>query len=270
MNKKFSDTLTNLIVVKRSGQRVNFNGNKIAIAIKQAFDNVFGDIDEVEVNKVYENVLAFINKNYKDRKTINVEDIQDIVEQELNQEKYLNVYNHFKSYRQKRSALRKVFDEKQDHKFARTVGKLSDLVKSEEQNFSNDMISKFGKIISTEYAKAYVLENKFIKLLEEGIIEINNLDEYMTAKTSGAHLNFSYCKADNMNEYIDDLIKIVCKCKTEQFGEQSITSFDYILVDVLINEFKNILKHCGCFLLSADVDDIEYHIFEEFDIGVRT
>ena len=102
MNKKFSDTLTNLIVVKRSGQRVNFNGNKIAIAIKQAFDNVFGDIDEVEVNKVYENVLEFINKNYKDRKTINVEDIQDIIEQELNQEKYLNVYNHFKSYRQKR------------------------------------------------------------------------------------------------------------------------------------------------------------------------
>jgi len=67
MNKKFSDTLTNLVVVKRSGQRVNFNGNKIAIAIKQAFDNVFGDIDEVEVNKVYENVLEFINKNYKDR-----------------------------------------------------------------------------------------------------------------------------------------------------------------------------------------------------------
>lgn len=242
MNKKFSDTLTNLVVVKRSGQRVNFNGNKIAIAIKQAFDNVFGDIDEVEVNKVYENVLEFINKNYKDRKTINVEDIQDIIEQELNQEKYLNVYNHFKSYRQKRSALRKVFDEKQDHKFARTVEKLSNLVKSDEQNFSNDMINKFGKIISTEYAKAYILENKFIKLLEEGIIEINNLDEYMTSKTSGAHLNFSYLKADNMNEYIDNLIKIVYKCKTEQFGEHSITSFDYIFVDVLVNEFKDILK----------------------------
>ena len=84
-------------------------------------------------------------KNYKDRKTINVEDIQDIIEQELNQEKYLNVYNHFKSYRQKRSALRKVFDEKQDHKFARTVEKLSNLVKSDEQNFSNDMINKFEK-----------------------------------------------------------------------------------------------------------------------------
>lgn len=45
--------------------------------------------------------------------------------------------------------------------------------------------------------------------------------------------------------------------------------YDY-LIEKRYAEFKIVLKHCGCFLLSADVDDIEYHIFEEFDIGVRT
>ncbi len=45
--------------------------------------------------------------------------------------------------------------------------------------------------------------------------------------------------------------------------------YDY-LIEKRYAEFKNVLKHCGCFLLSVDVDDIEYHIFEEFDIGVRT
>ena len=34
-----------LIVVKRSGQRVNFNGLKIALAIKNAFDSVDDSYD---------------------------------------------------------------------------------------------------------------------------------------------------------------------------------------------------------------------------------
>ena len=34
-----NEVLENLIVVKRSGQRVNFNSVKIAVAIKHAFDS---------------------------------------------------------------------------------------------------------------------------------------------------------------------------------------------------------------------------------------
>lgn len=243
MDKKNSNTLTNLIVVKRSGQRVNFNGNKIAIAIKQAFDTVFEEVDELEINKIYENVLKYIDKNYKDRKTINVEDIQDIIEEELKNGKYLNVYEHFASYRQKRSALRKIFEEKQEHKFAKAVEKLSNLVKNNEQNFSNNIIDKFGKTISKEYAKSYVLENKFIKLLEEGIIVINNLDEYVTYKTASTHLDFSNLVANNMEDYTNTMIKTIFNCKKEQYGEHTIPALDYIFVNIIIEEFKNILKN---------------------------
>ena len=35
-----NEVLEGLIVVKRSGQRVDFNASKIAIAIKKAFDSV--------------------------------------------------------------------------------------------------------------------------------------------------------------------------------------------------------------------------------------
>lgn len=242
MDIKNSNTLTNLVVVKRSGQRVSFNGNKIAIAIKQAFDTVFEEFDELEINKIYENVLKYIEKNYKDRKTINVEDIQDVIEQELKSEKYLNVYEHFASYRQKRSALRKIFEEKQDHKFAKAVEKLSNLVKNNDQNFSNNIIEEFGRTISKEYAKSYVLENKFIKLLEEGIIVINDLDEYVTYKTSGTHLDFSNLTANSMEDYISTMIKIISNCKKEQYGEHTIPALDYIFVNIIIIEFKNILK----------------------------
>ena len=74
------NAVDNLIVVKRSGQRVPFNGAKVAIAIKKGFDSVYEEYDEKQVNKVYEKVLHYIEKEYKERKTIGVEEIQDIVE----------------------------------------------------------------------------------------------------------------------------------------------------------------------------------------------
>lgn len=40
MNEKDNLVFNELVVVKRSGQRVNFNSMKIAIAIKKAFDSV--------------------------------------------------------------------------------------------------------------------------------------------------------------------------------------------------------------------------------------
>ena len=87
------DFLADLIVVKRSGQRVEFNDTKIALAIKKGFDSVYEDYDEKEVNKVKEKVISHIEKNYKDRKTIGVEDIQDIIEKELQDLKFDDVYN---------------------------------------------------------------------------------------------------------------------------------------------------------------------------------
>ena len=44
----------------------------------------------------------------------------------------------------------------------------------------------------------------------------------------------------------------------------------YYLIEKRYTGFKYILEQCGCFLLNVDENDIEYHIFEEFDIGVRT
>ena len=95
-----NEVLEDLIVVKRSGQRVPFNASKVAVAIKKAFD-ITDRYDEKNVFLVFEKVLAYINDNYKDRKTINVEDIQDIVQDVLKQEKYLNIYESFKEYREK-------------------------------------------------------------------------------------------------------------------------------------------------------------------------
>ena len=90
---KENGVLENLVVVKRSGQRVTFNSVKIAIAIKQAFDSVDEEANnEKKINKVYNQVLDYIVSVYESRKTINVEDIQDIIENTLKKCGYNEVY----------------------------------------------------------------------------------------------------------------------------------------------------------------------------------
>lgn len=42
------------------------------------------------------------------------------------------------------------------------------------------------------------------------------------------------------------------------------------LIDKRYEEFKHTLGHCGTFLLKLPDKEVEYHIFEEFDISART
>ena len=58
------NVLDDLTVVKRSGQRVEFNETKIVVAIKKAFDQVRPVNSEKEINRVYADVLDYINNNY--------------------------------------------------------------------------------------------------------------------------------------------------------------------------------------------------------------
>lgn len=231
-----NENLENLIVVKRSGQRVEFNASKVAIAIKKAFDST-DEKNEDKVFKTFEKVLKYINENYKERKTINVEDIQDIIENTLYNQKYLNVYNSFKEYRNKRSLSRKVFSEKQQHKFLKAIEKFED---DDFNNFNNsnphELIYKFGKIIYSEYTKTYILDNKSLKALEEGNIYIHNLEYFSLGILSNTHL-----KLEN-HENLDDLINVIITSAKDINGEIGINNIDNILNKYLLNEYHKIFK----------------------------
>ncbi len=228
-----------LVVVKRSGQRVPFNGNKIAIAIKKAFDSVYLNSDEDSVNKTYNNVLKYIENNYIDRKTINVEDIQDVIENILKEEKYSEVYNSFNNYREKRKAFREVLDKKQQHKFTKATEKLVLAIENENSSPSELMLN-FGKTISEEFSKSYLIDSRYVRSHDEGSIYIHDLKYYVFGTTSSTHLDFS-----NINDYdnfFEKILNILLNIKKEQHKEHSFPAFDYILEPWIIYEFKNIFK----------------------------
>lgn len=233
----WNEVLENLVVVKRSGQRVDFNASKIAIAIKKAFDAVYQEPDEKQIYSVFESVLKYINKEYSERKTISVEDIQDTIEDHLKKLGFVDVYNSFSEYRQKRAASRKVFSEKQQHKFVKVVESIENI---DSSLTPRKLLHKFGKIISSEYAKSYILDSKYIRAYEEGNIYIHNLEFFPLGYMS--HLNLLLDIKDD-DEYLDEFISDIINSQSEVSAEIGINSIDKLLEEYFLNHYKKILKY---------------------------
>ena len=61
------EKLNELKVVKRNGKKVDFDGTKVALAIKKGFDSIINEDDEPvysskDVQKVYQTVIKKIQK----------------------------------------------------------------------------------------------------------------------------------------------------------------------------------------------------------------
>jgi len=234
------DLLQELVVVKRSGQRISFNGNKIAVAIKHAFDNVYEECPEVNVNEIYSKVLEYIEKNYSDRKTINVEDIQDIIENILKESKYTEVYKAFSEYRVKRAASRDIFDRKQQHKFVKATEKLVLAANNGSNSNPTELLLNFGKTISNEFSKAYLIDSKYIRSHNEGNIYIHDLDYYVLGTVSSTFVDLT--AINDYNNYFQNIIVTLLNFKKESHGEHSITSIDYLLISYMLDRFKKLFN----------------------------
>ncbi len=254
-----------IIVVKRSGQRVNFNATKVAIAIKKGFDSVYDEYDEKEVNTVKEKVLDHIEKNYKDRKTIGVEDIQDIIEEVLKKMKYTEVYESFKGYRERRAASRDAFVVKQQHKFVKAIESLGLKTaaeadaKRENANVDGDgpmgTMLHFGSTVSKEFAKAYLMDSKFARAHDEGAIHIHDLDFWAMGTTTCTQIDLNklfkngfstghgFLRTPNSIASYTALAAIAIQAnQNEQHGGQSIPAFDYYMAPGVLKTFKKDFK----------------------------
>ncbi len=259
------DFLDDLVVVKRSGQRVSFNDAKIALAVKKGFDSVYEEYDEKNVYKVKEKVLDQIRKDYKDRKTIGVEDVSDIIEEVLKKLKYDEVYESFKNYRERRDASREAFVVKQQHKFVKAIESLGlksateENSKRENANVDGDgpmgTMLHFGSTVSREFAKAYLMDAKYSRAHDEGAIHIHDLDFWAMGTTTcmqidlnklfknGFSTGHGYLRTPNSIGSYSALAAIAIQAnQNEQHGGQSIPAFDYYMAPGVLKTFKKEFK----------------------------
>ena len=269
------NVLSDITVVKRSGQRVNFNPTKVAIAIKKGFDSVYEEYDEKNVNKVKEKVLDYIEKEYKDRKTIGVEDIQDVIEEVLKKLKYDEVYESYKGYRERRTASREAFVVKQQHKFVKAIESLGlksaaeENAKRENANVDGDgpmgTMLHFGSTVSKEFAKAYLMDAKYARAHDEGLIHIHDLDFWAMGTTTCTQIDLNklfkngfstghgYLRTPNSIASYSALAAIAIQAnQNEQHGGQSIPAFDYYMAPGVLKTFKKELKQELSELLDVD------------------
>ena len=275
-----NSVLEEIVVVKRSGQRVNFNETKVALAIKKGFDSVYEDYDEKLVNTVKEKVLATIEKEYKERKTIGVEDIQDLIEETLKKMKYDEVYESFKGYRERRAASRDAFVVKQQHKFVKAIESLGlksaaeENAKRENANVDGDgpmgTMLHFGSTVSKEFAKAYLMDSKYARAHDEGLIHIHDLDFWAMGTTTCTQIDLSklfkngfstghgFLRTPNSIASYTALAAIAIQAnQNEQHGGQSIPAFDYYMAPGVLKTFKKELKQ-------ATYNLVEFEGFKEF------
>ena len=259
------DFLDDIVVVKRSGQRVSFNDAKIALAVKKGFDSVYEKYDEKNVYKVKEKVLDQIRKEYKDRKTIGVEDVSDVIEEVLKKLKYNEVYESFKNYRERRDASREAFVVKQQHKFVKAIESLGlksageENAKRENANVDGDgpmgTMLHFGSTVSREFAKAYLMDTKYSRAHDEGAIHIHDLDFWAMGTTTcmqidlnklfknGFSTGHGYLRTPNSIGSYSALAAIAIQAnQNEQDGGQSIPAFDYYMAPGVLKTFKKEFK----------------------------
>ena len=280
------EKLDYLTVIKRSGKKVEWNGTKIAIAIKKAFDSLEKDEEnhysEKDVNKVYNSVIKRIEKEYKDEEKIKIEAIQDLIESELQKQGYPDVYKEFADYRERRNVSRQVFfGEKKQHKFLKALESLglksASEVNDKRENANVDgdtamgTMLQYGSTVSKEFAKAYLMKPKFAEAHDNGDIHIHDMDFLPMGTTTCCQIDLNKLFKNGFSTghgYLrqpKDIISYTALAaiaiqanQNDQHGGQAIPAFDYYMAPGVLATFKKQLKQSIYDYL--DLTDFEYYI----------
>lgn len=277
-------------IVKRNNKKVNFVGEKIAIAIKKGFDSNIHFLEkynEEDINKVYMSVLEDIEKEYEEKQYVKVEEIQDIIEKQLMKNGYQDVYEAFSKYRDKRSESRKAFlSEPKQHKLIKVIEKISlkdakeDDSKRENANVDGDsamgLMLQYGSTISKEFATSYLVDHKFSEAHDSGQIHIHDLDFLPMGTTTCCQINLNqlfekgfstghgHLRSPNDIMTYAALAAIAIQSnQNDQHGGQSIPAFDYYLAPGVLKTFKKNFKQTiydflevTGFLHFVDIDNV--------------
>ena len=164
-------------VTKRDGRIVDYDRNKIILAIQKA--NV--EVDRYE--QVSEETIDSIVASIENKKTDNlmVEDIQDMIEQKLMAERKYELAKKYIIYRYTREMVRRANT---------TDDSIMSLIKNSNKDVMEENSNKNAYIASTQrdliagevskdLTKRVLLPEKIIKAHEEGVIHFHDMDYYL-------------------------------------------------------------------------------------------
>ncbi|HOB25961.1 MAG TPA: anaerobic ribonucleoside-triphosphate reductase [Bacilli bacterium] len=164
-------------VIKRDGKSVDYDKEKISIAINKANAEVSEEerATEAEIKKIIKYIES-LNK-----KRILVEDIQDIIERKLMEQKHFELAKCYIVYRYNRALVRKSNT---------TDESILSLIKNENKELNEENSNKNTRIASTQrdyiagevsrdLSRRILLPEKISKAHEDGILHFHDMDYFV-------------------------------------------------------------------------------------------
>lgn len=164
-------------VIKRDGREVSYDRNKIMIAIQKANDEV--PVRERISEEKIQGIVASIENIGQE--TMNVEDIQDIIEQKLMAERKFILAKTYIIYRFQREMVRKANT---------TDESIMSLIKNRNKDVMEENSNKNATVASTQrdliagevskdLTKRLLLPEKITKAHEDGILHFHDADYFV-------------------------------------------------------------------------------------------
>lgn len=164
-------------VIKRDGKSVDFDPEKIRIAIGKA--NAQVDEDEGASDTQIENIIKYIQKLNKKR--ILVEDIQDIIEEKLMSLRKFALAKEYITYRYTRALVRK--SNTTDESILSLIKNSNKELAEENSNKSTSLASTqrdyIAGEVSRDLTRRILLPEKISKAHEEGILHFHDADYFV-------------------------------------------------------------------------------------------
>ena len=163
-------------IVKRDGHIVDYDSEKIRVAIKKANTEVRGK--EKATQEEIEEIIKYIEDLNKKR--ILVEDIQDIIEEKLMEFGKYQLAKKYITYRYTRALVRKA--NTTDQTIKELIDGESEYWNSENSNKNATLITTqrdyLAGITSTDITRRFLLPEDIVKAHDEGIIHFHDADYF--------------------------------------------------------------------------------------------
>ena len=245
-------------VIKRDGRQVDFDRNKIIKAVLAAFNEVDGEITPEAKRKatVITNHIESLNK-----KSMNVEGIQDIIETMLMDGKRKDVARAFVIYRNDRTRVRE-----QNTNLMKSIKEKLTASNVQNQNANIDEKSFGGRVgeASDTVLKQYALDNCMSEMSRNNHLNneiyIHDLNSYAVGMHNCLSIPFDKLLANGFNTRQTDvrpaqsvstafqLVAVIFQLQSlQQFGGVSATHLDWTMIPYVRKSFykhyKNGLKY---------------------------
>ena len=237
-----------MVVIKRNGERVDFDPRKIEVAILKAFAEVRSESDD-DIRECAKRIAHEIESTGKD---LSVEEIQDMVEKKLMATKYKDVAKAYINYRylhtMARSQYQTLMDAVAEKLSASNVQNQNANV--DEKSFGGRM-GEMGSLMSRRYAIDYLLSPMARANHENNEIYVHDLDAYAVGSHNCMSIPFDDLLAKGFNTRQTDvrpaqsintafqLTAVIFQLQSlQQFGGVSATHIDWTMVPYVRKSFR--------------------------------